>query len=736
MSPHLTRIIRLARQVSPVEAAARLRLALLKRLSRRWNPTPARALTARTVFPPALDPAALHKSAPAELVKETLREAEAVMRGRFTLFAAVPLEAPGGIPDWLAGLPDGPRWRDDFSFDHRIDGGDGRDIRFTWELSRHGNLVALARAAFLTGEDRFRERLEALLADWIERNPFLAGPNWMSPLEVALRAISWVFIDDFAPVRDENRHRSFLETLWKHGVYLDRLNSIGINPSNHIIGEAAGLIVLATKFPGSSAARRWRALALRILEKEIRRQTYPSGASREHSVGYHRFVTGLFSLCLGVAGKGAFSEAFGSRLKSMYAFLGSVARPDGSFADFGDNDNAVALRLAPPAPHDVSRDIALGCALFGGAPEEADSGACPAAFWLLGSRAKECGNAGHVAPSSTLVEGLGLAILRSPEGNLQVEFDCGPQGFSPVSSHGHADALAVTVWHKGDRLIDPGTYRYNGAPDWRDAFRSSLFHNTVVIDGATQAQPATPFRWRTRADAHEGRVLLDDDFDYVEGVLDRSERRPWAHRREVIRLRDSLVIVIDRLKCPGAHVATANFHLGGAQATLEGATAKAEWDDGGYVTLAAAGAPSSAVSSDSPNAWRSPSYGLKEPSAVLSYACRFTDEVSLWWLMCFDESASVRVMPLERGDGELTEVRRGQRSVTFIGLPREGLAHTGDIRFAGRWLLVESEGGKTSRAWASDAWALETGGKRLFERFGGEPVALVYDAGMQAQASL
>ncbi|MHC4712779.1 MAG: heparinase II/III family protein [Planctomycetota bacterium] len=720
----------LVAQVGPIELAARLRLKVLKTLARRWRPPVPESIAPRTVFRTALDAERLRAAAPGELVEQTAREAELIMQGTFTLFAGVPFEAPAGIPDWRPGAPSGPRRGGGFSFDIDIAPGDDRDIRFTWELSRHGDLAALARAAFLSGEDRLGRRLKSLLADWMDSNPFLTGPNWISPLEVAMRAISWTFIDDFAPIRDGILRRRFLEMLFRHGACLERFNSAGLNPSNHIIGEAAGLFVLGLKFRGHDGAGHWRARGARILEDEIRRQTYPSGASREHSVGYHRFVTGLFSLCLAVGGEGAFSESFRSRLAAMYRFLETIARPDGSFADFGDNDNAVALRLGPPAPNDLTRDLQLGRALFGDEPAvDAERKTRGAAFWLLGSGTEAEGERVEGASGSSLVKGIDLAVLRSADGRLQVEFDCGPQGYSPVSSHGHADALSVTVWRDGARLVDPGTYRYNGAPDWRDAFRSSLFHNTLVVDGTSQARPASPFRWYTLANARPEGIFVSEDFDWAAGILGPSRGRPWRHVREVIRLRSDVVIVIDRVRCPGAHRAVAHFHLGDAEVTFEGAGASAKWADGGAMRLVAPpGVPLTTVqSSDLSPAWRSPSYGMKQPSAVVSGSADFRNEACLWWLLCFDGAAPPETAPLERGDGQAVTVTSGERTTTFINLPKRDLAHAGEVRFAGRWLLIESERGEVSKAWAADAWGLDVGGKRLFARFGGERVALIYD---------
>ena len=52
--------------------------------------------------------------------------------------------------------------------------------------------------------------------------------------------------------------------------------------------------------------------------------------------------------------------------------------------------------------------------------------------------------------------------------------------------HGHADALSLVLNVGGTEILkDPGTCVYNGSPEWRDFFRSTHAHNTIVVDDAS-----------------------------------------------------------------------------------------------------------------------------------------------------------------------------------------------------------------------------------------------------------
>ena len=56
-------------------------------------------------------------------------------------------------------------------------------------------------------------------------------------------------------------------------------------------------------------------------------------------------------------------------------------------------------------------------------------------------------------------------------------------------------------------LVDPGTYCYHGEPAWRSYFRSTLAHNTLEVDGTSQAVEAGPFLWATQP--HSEVVAVD-----------------------------------------------------------------------------------------------------------------------------------------------------------------------------------------------------------------------------------
>src|ERR1700747_3704116 len=68
------------------------------------------------------------------------------------------------------------------------------DSKITWEPNRHQHFVTLALAYRLTGKEGYAEECFTQWEDWRCQNPHLVGINWVSSLELAFRAWSWIWM--------------------------------------------------------------------------------------------------------------------------------------------------------------------------------------------------------------------------------------------------------------------------------------------------------------------------------------------------------------------------------------------------------------------------------------------------------------------------------------------------------------------------------------------------------------
>ena len=116
--------------------------------------------------------------------------------------------------------------------------------------------------------------------------------------------------------------------------------------------------------------------------------------------------------------------------------------------------------------------------------------------------------------------------------------------------HGHADALSLVLNVGGTEILtDPGTFVYNGSPEWRNFFRSTRAHNTVVVDDSDQSIHGGTFKWRRKAQCHVVQHLSNDGFDYVEAEHDGYRDAPSniMHRRRLLHVRPDLWVAVDDL---------------------------------------------------------------------------------------------------------------------------------------------------------------------------------------------
>ena len=155
---------------------------------------------------------------------------------------------------------------------------------------------------------------------------------------------------------------------------------------------------------------------------------------------------------------------------------------------------------------------------------------------------------GTLSPSSRAFEHGGLYILRSQAFYLLAV--CHQIGVRNTGPHKHNDWLSFELC-VNDRpaIIDPGTYCYTSQPEIKALFRSTSYHNTVVVDRAEQhPHGASSFALdKPHGGVRVVRWVSDDSRDLLEAEHTGYTRLrdPVVHSRrfELDKERDCLEIV-------------------------------------------------------------------------------------------------------------------------------------------------------------------------------------------------
>jgi hypothetical protein len=144
---------------------------------------------------------------------------------------------------------------------------------------------------------------------------------------------------------------------------------------------------------------------------------------------------------------------------------------------------------------------------------------------------------------------------------------CGAVGTGGLGNHKHNDLLSFELY-AGDKafIIDPGTYVYSRDPNWRNVFRSTRYHNTVVIDGREQNDFESSQLFRMTANAivilHDWVTTTERDWLDIEHTGFTRLDPPVRHRRTFLfDKRTGTWEITDDLVGSGDHTADWYFHF-------------------------------------------------------------------------------------------------------------------------------------------------------------------------------
>lgn len=509
---------------------------------------------------------------------ETVAAAERILQGKVDLLGYKEVYVGTEI-DWHVEPLSAKRspikhWKE---FDD-LDSSETGNKKILWELNRHQHFFTLGVAFVLTNDERYANGFVKQLESWMDQNPPSMGVNWSSSLEVAFRAMSWLWA--FHLFRDSEAFtpevfRRALKFLYLHGRHIEQYLSTYYSPNTHLTGEALALYYLGTQLPFLRAAKAWHEIGSNILLDEIARQVLPDGVYFEQSTWYQRYTLDIFSHFTILrsldpnAGHDARIEEFEKRLAAGFHHLAHMTMPDGRTPLVGDDDGGRMLPLTQAASDDFRGTLATGAVIFGdGEMKFAASRAGEEIFWLMGPAGvasfDHLKSSEPASLSKAFPDG-GYYTMRDgwADTDNALIVDCGNVG-SLSGGHGHADALAIEVSiHGRSVLVDPGTYTYHESRDLRDRFRSTGAHNTLVVDGVSSSLPGSAFSWKTRAEATAHKWIAEDRFDLFEGSHDGYRRLedPVVHNRSILFLKNDYWIVRDTAETSGQHEYSLNFHF-------------------------------------------------------------------------------------------------------------------------------------------------------------------------------
>lgn len=411
--------------------------------------------------------------------------------------------------DWVTASDREPmllgRWR--FRFLNQVRdldaiGWDDPTVEKLWRYNLHyfDDLNASHSDARLEDHHRLVQR-------WIDENPPGRGTAW-EPYPTSLRIVNWIKW----MIRTRQRPESYLNSLAVQARWLERRLEFHLL-GNHLLSNAKALLFAGWFFDGPEA-QRWLDEGCSILKSQLREQILPDGGHFERSPMYHALILEDMLDLLNLLrvydrcddGLVPLLQVTASR---MLGWIRVMCHPDGTYANFNDSAQGIALRLD---------QLEIYCAQMGIA-----------------------------APNSGRLNDIHLAdsgYVRLQRGSAVVLIDVAPVGPDYLPGHAHADTLSFELSLFGSRVVVNGGTSCYGQSAQRMKERSTERHSTVELAGKNSSEVWGGFRVGRRARPFDLTVAPAEVACSHDGY--RHMRGQPIHRR-TWRLREQALIIDDEV---------------------------------------------------------------------------------------------------------------------------------------------------------------------------------------------
>jgi uncharacterized heparinase superfamily protein len=305
----------------------------------------------------------------------------------------------------------------------------------------------------------------ALLEDWLKNNPPTKGSGW-EPYPISLRIVNWIkWALNGNVLSPSCLHNLAIQARWlKNRLEIHLLG-------NHLFANAKAFVFAGIFFEGEEATD-WFLTGINIIKKELKEQVLADGGHFERSTMYHALI---LEDILDLINLNKTYEKFTNvdwhsqlyqwcaHIDPMLKWLEGMCHPDGDISFFND-------------------------AAFGIAPSTTEIKAYASRLSFESHKAlKKI----HYFPQS------GYVRLEVKDAVALIDIaDIGPDY---LPGHAHADTLSFEFSLFGARiLVNTGTSCY-GLSNQRLYERSTVAHNTVVINDENSSEVWSGFRVARRA---------------------------------------------------------------------------------------------------------------------------------------------------------------------------------------------------------------------------------------------
>ena len=547
-----------------------------------------------------------------DAAKEIIAHADELMHQTFTFNKTWDMErclTPYTLPviDWNDHQNDDPEW--------------------CFMLSRMDYLDHLLLASLLTGDIGYAQKAKEYILNWITAHPTIVSEPSTRTLDTGIRVMNWMealpYLSMLHALTEDELTR-ITDSMFAQMQYLKENYLPKYKTSNWGSIQTCAIVSVLPFLRADFLSDPLYQWALDEMTLQFSIQVYPDGMHWEQSTMYHIEVLNYGMKA--VHYMGLHLQPCPSAVKEqVYALAKALAgqlTPSGEIETFGDSDRVCA------------RDVLSRAALLFDDPtfhfvglDELD----PESLYVLGvPAAQRYATLPASAPQSMHYDGedSGMYTLRS-SWDKDASFTMFTNG-SLGSGHGHSDNLHLSVCYQGDPvLIDCGRFTYREDHPLRVQLKGMAAHNGVMIDDKTYCVPSDSWGYADFGLPLKNYVRHAGNLHYFEGaMLGHDPLQVWV--RKVIVVDPAIWMIMDEVKCDGAHEAHSRLHFDPAATVSPAGDCHRVTTPHAALTLTC---PGTVSYTSEPCSLR---YNEQQPHTVVHSKTAFTDSATLITTLCGD----------------------------------------------------------------------------------------------------
>jgi len=421
--------------------------------------------------------------------------------------------------DWQQDFQSGYRFSQEQWYKHiRYEYIHGVDAKNPIEFGRMQHLPHLIYASLLTTNDKnnsnnYLKEFQHQLIDFVLQNPPRYGIQWLVTMDVGIRLFNIVVAYSLAKSNNlffsEEFEQILANSIVDHCIHIfNNLEWSSGMRGNHYLANLTGLLAGAMMLPDSILQKnKWINFSSEQLLNELLFQFQEDGSNFEDSTCYHRLSAEieLFGLalvlyvyktnkCLSDTIKLKLdslsdpNSSYYKRLQNIFNFSSAILYDDinHTLIQIGDDDSGQMCKLEPHLDFHSVDNALLSIQLQ--AIIDGFSGFCSThvANWIQQLVEPLIIQKLHNQSIVQSFPNFGLYRYNLPNATLFFHSNS-TLGQLGKGGHTHNDVLSLLLSVNKQRiLVDPGTFTYTPYPEIRNKFRSTEYHNTLLVEGMEQ----------------------------------------------------------------------------------------------------------------------------------------------------------------------------------------------------------------------------------------------------------